>query len=391
MRRALVGNVLLSLLTLASISEAALVDWVLRLRGEGLGPGAGVLLTLSLLIANAALLVTLRSMPRRIHLVYWFSRAYIVLSLGAMISGPALLVLLLLGVPFQLAGVEETVRGPFLAAGGVVFALGFGSILWGLLVGQHRLVVEEIALPIRDLPEKLAGLRIAQISDLHIGRQLRAPQIRRFVELTNGVSPDLIVITGDIFDFEPEFIEEGCRELSRLSAPLGVYAILGNHDVYTGADAVAEGVRRFTSIRLLRDEWVWIEAHDARLALLGIEDPGRGWTDRDLESTALERLAQETPATEPRILLAHRPSYFRQATRLGLDLMLCGHTHGGQISLPAPLQHHNISRLIARWTRGLFEEEETRLYVNRGIGVAGPPVRLNCPREIAVFTLVPRD
>ncbi len=146
-----------------------------------------------------------------------------------------------------------------------------------------------------------------------------------------------------------------------------------------------------TSIRLLRDEWVWIEAHDARLALLGIEDPGRGWTDRDAESTALERLAQEIPATVPRILLAHRPSYFRQATRLRLDLMLCGHTHGGQISLPAPLQHHNISRLIARWTRGLFEEEETRLYVNRGIGVAGPPVRLNCPREIAVFTLVPRD
>jgi predicted MPP superfamily phosphohydrolase len=124
--------------------------------------------------------------------------------------------------------------------------------------------------------------------------------------------------------------------------------------------------------------------------VLGVDDPGDRWADRDYESEALEALVRAAPEDAPRILLAHRPSYFRQAARLGLPLMLAGHTHGGQITLPGRARHFNISRMIARWTRGRFEQGESILYVNRGLGVAGPPVRLNCPRDIAVLKLVPR-
>jgi predicted MPP superfamily phosphohydrolase len=387
----LVRNVILTLLLVVSVSEACLVEWGLRVsRGEGLSAGNALFLLLALAAGNAAFIVFVRRLPWRIRPIYWTTRAYTVASLGALISGPPLLGFLALGVPLAWIGAEELSRFTSLAGGGVAVAIGFGSIAWGLVVGQRRLVVEEVDLPIPDLPESLAGLRIAHLSDLHIGRQLRAPRLRQFVERVNRLGCEAIVLTGDIFDFDPVFIDEGCRELAALRAPLGVYAVLGNHDVYTGADAVAEGLQRLTRIRLLRNEWVWVNRGEGRLALLGIDDPGRNWTDRDSRSRDLENLAKGVPGGVPRILLAHRPSFFDQAARLGINVVLSGHTHGGQISLPAPFHHHNISRLISRWTRGLFEQDGTLLYVSRGLGVAGPPVRLNCPREIATLKLIPR-
>jgi predicted MPP superfamily phosphohydrolase len=387
-RRLLVRNVVVTLMLFGGISETAVVEWALRASGgEGLGFGRALLLVLVLAVANAGLIIVLRALPWRIRPVYWFSRVYVLFSLGALLSGPPLLALLLVSLPVHFAGAEPAAEFSFVVGGGLMIAFGFGSILWGFLVGQRHLTVEQIELTVRELPRPLVGLRLLHLSDLHIGRQLRAPQLRRFVDRANGLGADAIVLTGDLFDFDPAFIEEGCRELSRLSAPLGVYAVLGNHDVYTGAEAVARGLQRLTSIHLLRNDWTWLERGGARLALLGVDDPGRGWTDRDFESEELEELAKRPPPGVPRVLLAHRPSYLRQASRLGLDLVLSGHTHGGQISLPSPFEHHNVSRLIAHWTRGLFEHTGTRLYVNRGLGVAGPPVRLNCPREMAVLTL----
>ena len=233
-------------------------------------------------------------------------------------------------------------------------------------------------------------LRIAHITDLHIGPLLRGHALRRLIEKVNALDPDLVVITGDIFDFDPEFIEEGCRELSALRGRLGVFAVLGNHDVYTGADAVAAGIDRLTSIRLLRDEWALLESGGEQLCLVGLEDTGKGWRERDAEDPTLVRLACEAPRGDAQLLLAHRPSFFRQAARLGFPAILAGHTHGGQLSLPF-LASWNPSRLIARWTRGLYADGGTVLYVNRGIGVAGLPLRLNCPREIALIRLVPNE
>ena len=109
-----------------------------------------------------------------------------------------------------------------------------GATWWG----QRRLVVEEIDLPMSGLPAGLAGMRLVQITDLHIGPQLRGPRLARFVERVNRLDPDLIAITGDIFDFDPSFIEDGCRELGKLRTRHGFYAVPGNQDVYTGPDAV---------------------------------------------------------------------------------------------------------------------------------------------------------
>ena len=267
-------------------------------------------------------------------------------------------------------------------------SIGFGSVVWGYSVGQRRVVVEDVPIPIRGLPAALEGFTIAHITDLHIGPQLRADRLRGFVDRVNAVGADMIALTGDMFDFDPAFVEEGCLELARLEAPHGVWAVLGNHDVYTGADTVADGLNKWTGIRLLRDDWAKLDVRGEPLYLLGIDDPGRLWGDPD--AAPLERVSAQVPEVPARVLLVHRPSYFEQIVRLGLPLALAGHTYGGQVSLPAPLQHHNIARLMTTYTRGLFESENSLMYVNRGLGVAGPPIRLNCPREIARLELIAR-
>ncbi|MEE9281537.1 MAG: metallophosphoesterase [Myxococcota bacterium] len=374
-------------------SEALVLHWLLLAwTGEGLTALQGLAWMAGLGLANAALLVGLRGFARGRLRTRVISRVWMLSSLGALFSGPPLFVVFALGggllwlLP-SLGG--SVVESALVGGGGLAVAFGFGSILWGYLVGQRRLLVERLDLPIRGLPARLAGLRIAHITDLHIGPQLRAPLLRRFVGKVNELEPDLIVITGDLFDSDPQFIDEGCEELAHLWARHGVYAVLGNHDVYTGAEAVARGIERLTSIHLLRDSWAQLRIEETHLCVAGIDDPGRGWTDRDAESPEIERLAKEIPSEIPSVLLIHRPSFFRQAARLGFPVCLAGHTHGGQMSFPGA-QHQNLSRLIAHWTRGLFQDGESLLYVNRGLGVAGPPIRLNCPREIALLRLVER-
>jgi predicted MPP superfamily phosphohydrolase len=340
--------------------------------------------------ANGLALRLVRRTPRRRPLTRIASQGLMIGSLGALASGPPLAgVYVAVGLPLWPAGGASS-EVVFVAGGAAALAVGFGSILWGWLVGQRRLQVEVVEIPLPGLPRALEGLLVAHISDLHIGNQLHGPMLRGFVDRVNALRPDLVVITGDIFDFDASFIEEGCHALAKLSAPHGVYGVLGNHDVYTGAEAVAEGIRSLTPIRLLRDEWTRIRIEGEALYLLGIDDPGRAWSERDARSPEIERLAAEVPADAPRILLAHRPSFFRQAAEVGLPVVLSGHTHGGQIALPGPAKHWNVSRLIAHFTRGLFHQGGSVLYVNRGLGVAGPPVRLNCPREIALLRLVPR-
>ena len=395
--RSALRNARVSALLVAASSEALIVEWGLRATGWGsLGIAGFVAAVAALALLNAATLATLPRIARRGPAGYVAGRLWLVASVAALVTGPLIAAVFALFGPLAWLGplasdrLGEVARAVLVPGGGAAVALGFGSMFWGYFVGQRRVEVDRVELPLPGLPDALAGLRVAQISDLHIGLQLRAPLLRELVAKVNALEPDLIVITGDVFDFDPSFIEEGCSELAALDAPLGVFCVLGNHDVYTGADAVARGLQSLTKIRVLRDEWTRIESAGAAFALVGVEDPGHGWSDRDATHSALEKLATDVPSDMARLLLIHRPSYFAEAARLGYPISLAGHTHGGQIALPLA-HHHNVSRLISRWTRGLFRDDATGalLYVNRGLGVAGPPIRLNCAREISLHRLVP--
>lgn len=388
--RLLLPNATFTLLAAISAAEALMLDWALR----GLGAAALGVTFAAVAAANAGV-VTLRRWGRGSAALRALFRGFVIWNLGAMFAAPLLVALFLAVIAAELYAGAPRGAGPLAGAwlwgGGASIAIGFVPGLWGFVVGQRRLRIDEVELPLRGLPRALDGLRIVQLSDLHIGLLLRAPELASYVERANALEPDLCVLTGDLFDFDPGFVEEGCRELAKLSARHGVFAVLGNHDVYTGAEAVAKGLAELTQIRLLRDEHVLLSLRGESLWLAGVEDPGRDWNERDAEHAALPRLASAVPRDVAGVLLAHRPSWFAQAASLGFPVVLSGHTHGGQIAPPPPLVHWNVARLIARWTRGYFELGDSALYVNRGLGVVGLPVRLNCPREISLLRLVPRE
>jgi predicted MPP superfamily phosphohydrolase len=235
-------------------------------------------------------------------------------------------------------------------------------------------------------------MRVVQISDLHIGNGMEGARLDAVVAEVNALAPDLVAITGDIFDFDPSCVDDGARRLDALRARYGVYAVLGNHDVYTGREQVAGALRTLApNVRLLRGEIVRLPSA-APFYVAGVEDPGkegRDWHGPRMPFPGLEEIGRALPADGPTLLLVHRPEAFPEAARLGFHLVLAGHTHGGQVALPIPGGRLNPARLFTRFHRGLYHHDEHRsiLYVNRGVGVAGPAIRFNCPREIATLEL----
>lgn len=384
MRRMLMLTILL-----VTLSEFLILHWVgLALHGAGFPLATGTLFVIALGALNLVLFPAARKRIHATGMHLAFSRIWILGSVAALLTGMMLAtVFAALYGGAWIFSLESARDAGILWLGGGVIVLGLGSGLWGSTVGNHRVRVDSLTLSLRNFPSDLAPIKLVHITDLHVGPLLRPDRLASFVSRINQLEPDLIVITGDIFDFNPDYIEDGCRELASLRAKHGVFAVLGNHDHYTGTEAVVAGLENFTSIRLLRDEWERIAIGDASLVIAGMEDPQViNWMEKHSESPVLERFAQEIPPELPCVLLTHRPSFFRHAEQLGFSLVLAGHTHGGQIALPFAT-NHNPSRMISDQTRGLFLHGQSTLYVNRGLGMAGLPLRLNCPREIALIRL----
>jgi len=238
--------------------------------------------------------------------------------------------------------------------------------------------VVRIALPLRRLPPRLDGLTVAQISDIHAGNALNAAQIHRFVAMTNALSPDITVVTGDMFQSEPESAQMCARELSALHAPLGVYAIMGNHERRLPPEQ-GEAPFRCAGLTVLCNAAQQIRVNGASLWMVGMDDLLKCLGDLTL---ALRGVPDETC----KILLVHEPDFADQAAQLPIDLQLSGHTHGGQVRLPGigPLI---LPRLGRRYPMGLYRVGDMWVYTNRGLGMARPAVRVNCPPEITLFTL----
>jgi predicted MPP superfamily phosphohydrolase len=238
------------------------------------------------------------------------------------------------------------------------------------------------------LPPALAGLRIVQLSDLHIGAYLGREELVEHVRRVNALAPDLICITGDLVD-RPETCPLAFPTLAGLRARYGVLVILGNHDVYAGADTVTEALRRLTPFTVLRNARTEVRVDDTTLPVLGLDDLGLDWARGVREHPALADLAATVPAGQPFLVLSHRPDCFPQAARLGASLVLSGHTHGGQLALPGFSGRRNLAQFITTFDRGVYRAGEAVLYVNRGLGFTGQPVRLFTSREIACLELRP--
>ena len=262
-----------------------------------------------------------------------------------------------------------------------------GALAWGFLAEPRRLSITRLRVPLRGLDPALAGLRIAHLSDLHIGNGMEGRRLARMVDTVNDLAPDLVAITGDLFDHDPAALPDGARALARLSAPLGVYAVLGNHDLFTGKEAVADALAAHSSrLRLLRGECLAVPTI-APLYVAGVDDPGRDWTAHGGALPALDKVAAAAPTDGPVLLLVHRPDAFPQAASLGFALVLAGHFHGGQIAVPGFAARWNAASLLSPFHRGRYQLGDAVLYVSRGLGFAGPRVRLASPPEIALLEL----
>jgi predicted MPP superfamily phosphohydrolase len=243
----------------------------------------------------------------------------------------------------------------------------------------RRLHITRPVIHVVGLPREFAGLRIAFLADIHRGPFMSERRVARLVHLTNTERPDLIVLGGDYVHRNRKYIPSVWRELAGLHAPLGVYAVLGNHDHWEGADLSHKAIAH-AHITDLTNRHVRLERGGQSLIIAGVDDPWAGQPD-------LPAALGGVGPHEVAIVVCHNPDYTRQAHDARAKLWLAGHTHGGQVCLPGGRPLVSISRY--GYASGLSEHQGVQLYTTRGVGTVTPPVRVNCPAELPIIELQP--
>lgn len=245
------------------------------------------------------------------------------------------------------------------------------------LTEPFRLTVEHHQIRLRRLPRELDGFRIVQLSDLHHSPFTSRQQIERAIETANSLQPDIVALTGDYVSKEREYAAPCAELLGALSPKHGVYGVLGNHDHWTDAALITD-LFRAEGITMLVNQGMRFEKNGAAFWLAGVDDTMVGLEDLPL---ALAGSSEH----EFKLLLAHNPIILRKAARAGVDLVLSGHTHGGQVSLRS--EHNASGRPRRRLLKGLARQGETQIYVTRGLGTVVLPVRFGCPPEVSLLEL----
>ncbi len=242
-------------------------------------------------------------------------------------------------------------------------------------------------LPFSDLPLGLDGLRIAHLSDLHAGPLVNPGTLRRWRDLTEREQPEVVLFTGDLVDSRPEELASLLEAFDGFRPPLGRFAVLGNHDFFDDPRPIWRDLEA-AGITCLENKAALVQRGGSTLAVLGLQDPmARNGRFRRLVFGPGPRpaeAAKDLPGEAFRICMNHRPSEWEQALAAGARLTLSGHTHGGQIN---PIPGWSSANLIGPRTAGLYREGDDLLYVSRGLGVVGLPVRIAAAPEIAILTL----
>lgn len=254
---------------------------------------------------------------------------------------------------------------------------------WGFYRARQCAPVRPVTVPLSRLPDALAGLRIVQISDIHVGPTIRKDYLSRIVERVNSLDADLVVVTGDWVDGRVEVIGEEVKPFADLRARLGVYFVNGNHDYYSGEAAWTAHLRRL-GCTVLKNKHVILTYQGQPFVLAGVNDYTAHHFNPADQSDPKKSL-EGAPEDLFKILLAHQPRSLFAAQEAGFDLQLSGHTHGGQFwpwKYFVPLQQPLVE--------GLHYVGKLAVYVSRGTGYWGPPMRLDATAEITLLTLMPQ-
>ena len=317
-------------------------------------------------------------------------------------------------LPAHRIELEDIVPDPsrrtfFRTASVVAGAAPFLGVMYGFAAERLRYELRRIEIPLNNLPPELDGMQIVQLSDIHLSAYMTRESVRRAVDMANEVGADLAVVTGDLITGMHDSMWDCIEEVCQLRAPLGVYGCNGNHEIYARAEDLAERLYRQAGMKLLRRENTIIHYKGGQLNLIGV--------DYERERTASGRKQQMLANFEPlvrrdmpNILLSHNPNSFNRAAELGIELSLAGHTHGGQVQVEILDVSLSPARFITDYIAGLYHRPllmpdqpkrmgETiklmpnapkglsALYVNRGLGTVGAPVRLGAPPEITHVVL----
>lgn len=287
----------------------------------------------------------------------------------------------------------------FKTATAVAGAAPFLGAVYGFASERLNYQIRRVEIPLANLPDTLDGMKIAQLSDIHLSGYISRDDVRRAVDMANELAPDLSVVTGDFITSAGDPLAECIEEIRKLAAPLGVYGCNGNHEIYAKAEDAAQQFFAQAGMKLLRGENATIEFRGAQLNLIGVDyQRERGPGGKRIQTLAgAEKLVRRDM---PNILLSHNPNSFDRAAELGIELSLAGHTHGGQVQVEILDHRLSPARFITNYIAGLYTRplgvaantqapsaKHSQLYVNRGLGTVGAPVRLGVPPEITLITL----
>lgn len=255
-------------------------------------------------------------------------------------------------------------------------ASNFSVVARYALAEANTLTIERIKIRLKRLPKNLDGLRIVHLSDIHHSPFTSLEHISDAVRIANELKPDMFVLTGDFVSHEPEYIAPMAEVMGKLESEFGSYACLGNHDHWTDAELVTKHLR-WANVKVLINEGFRFTAYGASFWLCGVDDYMVGQTD-------LRSALRGSFPDEMKMLLAHNPKTLNRAARASVDLMLSGHTHGGQVRL-----RDEEKKILPRrkFASGLYRRKDTQVYITRGIGTVVLPVRFGCPPEISLIEL----
>jgi hypothetical protein len=305
----------------------------------------------------------------------------------------------------------------FRTATALAGAAPFLSVMYGFAAERLDYRVRRVEIPTANLPPALDGMHIVQLSDIHLSGYMSRTDVRRAVDMANDLGADLAVVTGDFITGASDPLEDCIDEIRQLRAPLGIFGCNGNHEIYARAEDAAQSLFAQSGMKLLRHENVQLAFRGARFNLLGV-DYQRERTPSGHRLQMLPDLAPLVRRDMPNILLSHNPNTFNRAAELGIELSLAGHTHGGQIQVEILDHRLSAARFITDYIAGAYfrplsmpaaniralkdanyqasndaptsshaQPPLSVLYVNRGLGTVGAPVRLGVPPEITLITL----
>jgi predicted MPP superfamily phosphohydrolase len=254
------------------------------------------------------------------------------------------------------------------------------AVSFGIL-RRKNFKVNELSLKFPNLPRDLRNVRIVQISDTHLGAFYSERDLEHVVDAANELRGDLAIMTGDLITSKGDPLDACLRQLSRLKNTSGIWACMGNHEHFAGVEDVAAIRGARLGVNFLRFQNRTLKFGDSSLNLVGVDYQSPRWKPYLVNAEELVETGQFN------VLLSHNPDVFPVAAEKGYDLVLSGHTHGGQVNVEIFEQNLNIASFVTPYTKGLYQDAASAIYVNSGIGTIGMPIRLGAPPEITLITL----